>query len=131
MNVTVPDDCENSPRKQFLVEFNRAFAECDMNFVLDHVSNDIVWTMVGDKEVNGKSEMQSEIKPMMGGKASTMILHSVIIHGREAAANGEFHYPGGEMIAFCDVYQFTKNTEITVKRITSYATSLQPAEETC
>ena len=124
MDVAVPSDCGNSPRKKFLVDFNRAFAEGNADFVLDHVSDDIVWNMVGDKEVRGKMSMRSEMESMMVGQASAMVLYSVITHGREAAANGEFHYPGGEKIAFCDVYQFTKTTGNSVKSITSYATSL-------
>ena len=124
MKVSIPNDCGNAPRKKFLVEFNRAFAEANVDFVLDHVSDDIVWNMVGDKELHGKTSMRSEMESMMVGRASTMVLYSVITHGREAAANGEFHYPGGEKIAFCDVYQFTKTTGNTVKSITSYARSL-------
>lgn len=124
MDISIPDDCENSPRKKFLVDFNRAFAEGNAGFVLDHVSDDIVWDMVGGKEIVGKTAMRNEMEAMMPGKASAMVLHSVITHGREAASNGEFHYPGGEKIAFCDVYQFTKTTGNTLKRITSYATSL-------
>lgn len=124
MDVRVPDGCGNAPRKQFLVAFNRAFAEVDLDFVLDHVSDEIVWTMVGSKEIRGKAAMRSEIESMMAAKASSMVLHRVITHGREAAANGEFHYPGGETVAFCDVYEFTKTTGNTLTRITSYATSL-------
>jgi hypothetical protein len=68
--------------------------------------------------------MRNEMEAMMPGKAPAMVLHSVIAYGREAASNGEFHYPGGEKTAFCVVYQFTKTTGNTAKRITSYATSL-------
>lgn len=124
MDISIPDDCGNSPRKRFIADFNRAFAEVDVDFVLDHVSDDIVWEMVGDKEVNGKTAMRGLMVSMMAGKASSLVLHSVITHGRAAAANGELHYPGEETISFCDVYAFTKTTGNTVKRITSYAISL-------
>lgn len=109
MDVSIPDDCGNSPRKQFIADFNRAFAEVDLDYVLDHVSDDIVWDMVGDKKLSGKAAMRNEMQSMMAGKAS---------------ANGELHYSGEERIAFCDVYQFTKTTGNTVKRITSYAKSM-------
>lgn len=128
MEISIPDHCGNSPRKQFIADFNRAFAEADVEFVLDHVSDDIVWEMVGDKEVNGKTAMREVMEAMMASKASSMILRSVITHGREAASNGEFHYPGGGKIAFCDVYRFTKTTGNMVNRITSYATSLRTAQ---
>lgn len=127
MDISIPDDCGNSPRKQFIADFNRAFAEVDIEYVLDHVSDDIVWEMVGDKEVNGKTAMRDVMVSMMAAKASALVLHNVITHGREAAANGELHYSGGERIAFCDVYHFTKTTGNTVKGITSYAKSLSSA----
>lgn len=120
----MPDHCGNAPRKQFLVEFNRAFAEGNVEFVLDHASDDIVWMMVGDKEVNGKLAMQGAMRDMSSGKASSMVLHSVITHGREAAANGELHYPDGSKIAFCDIYVFTKTTGNTIRQIMSYAKRL-------
>ena len=124
MDISIPDDCGNSPRKQFIVEFNRAFAEVDVDFVLDHVSDDIVWDMVGSKGVHGKTAMRKEMESMMAAEASALVLHGVITQEREAAANGELHYSGGEKIAFCDVYQFTNTTANTMKRITSYAKSL-------
>ena len=73
--------------------------------------------MVGSKAVHGKTAMRKEMESMMAGKASSMILHSVLTQGQEAASNGELHYPGGEKIAFCDVYAFTKTRGNTVKRI--------------
>ena len=92
--------------------------------MLDHLSDDIVWDMVGDKKVSGKRAMRNEMESMMAAEASALVLHNVITHGREAAANGELQYAGGERIAFCDVYHFTKTTGYTMKRITSYAKSL-------
>lgn len=124
MIESVPDDCGNSPRKQFLVEFNRAFAAGDVAFVLEHVSDGVVWEMVGDKVVEGKDAMAEELESLAGGKADSFVLHSVITHGSQAAANGELRFPGGRRIAFCDVYAFTKTTGATVKRITSYGIEL-------
>lgn len=87
-----------------------AFAEGDIDFVLDHVSDDIVWDMVGGKKISGKTAMRNEMESMMAGRASAMVLHSVITHGREAAPNGE--------------YLFTNATGTAVKSITSYATTV-------
>jgi hypothetical protein len=124
VDISIPDDCGSSPRKQFIADFNRAFAEVDIEYVLDHVSDEIVWDMVGDKKVSGKRAMRNVMESMMAAEASALVLLNVITHGREAAANGELHYSGGERIAFCDVYQFTKTRGNTVNRITSYAKSV-------
>lgn len=120
LELSVPEDCGNSPRKKFLVEFNRAFAECNVAYVLEHVSDEIVWDMVGNKVVSGIAAMRQELETIAVENADSLTLHSVITHGREAAANGEMHFPGGNHVAFCDVYTFTKTTGNTLKRITSY-----------
>ena len=68
--------------------------------------------------------LNNEMVSMMATKASALVLHSVTTHSRQAAANGELHYPGEETVAFCDIYEFTKTTGDTLKRITSYAKSV-------
>jgi ketosteroid isomerase-like protein len=54
MKVQAPADAGSAPRKQFLVDFNKAFAESDVDYIISHVSEDVVWEMVGDKKVQGK-----------------------------------------------------------------------------
>ena len=88
MNVLIPEDCGSSPRKRFIADFNRAFAEVDIDFVLDHVSDDIVWDIVGGKKISGKTSMRNEMESMIAGQASAMVLHSIITHDGDAASNG-------------------------------------------
>lgn len=121
--IVVPFDCGNSPKREFIKEFNTAFAKGNADFIIEHVSDDIVWTMHGDKKIEGKESFSKEIHKMKEKVADEMTLHSVITHGKEASANGEIKMDG-KTYAFCDVYVFAKTTGKIIKRIDSYIISI-------
>lgn len=113
-------DCGNSPRKEFLKEFNSAFAKGDVPAIAKHLAEDVTWDIVGDKRIEGKVAMVGELTSMKNSQVKKMILHTVVTHGREASANGEIHMATGDVYAFCDVYAFAKTTGTQLKSISSY-----------
>ena len=117
INILV--NCNNSPRKEFLKELNIAFAKGNADFIVGHASNDIVWTIYGDKKIEGKEAFREEVHAMKQYTADEMTLLSIITHGMEAAANGEMRM-GDKTYAFCDVYRFTKTTGLELKSMDSY-----------
>jgi hypothetical protein len=117
--ITVEPDCGNAPRKEFLRDFNIAFATGDVDFIIQHVSNDIEWKIYGDKHINGKEAFIKEVNIMKEYTADEVIIHSIITHGREAALNGEMKM-GGKTYAFCDVYRFTSTSSDVIKEMKSY-----------
>ena len=123
--ITIPEDCGNSPRQTFLKEFNKAFAKGDAEFVIAHVSEDIVWWIYGDKKLEGKEAFSKEVLGMKENIADEMILHHVINHGRTASANGEIKM-SGKVYAFCDVYGFTSVKGYVLKEIQSYIVETKP-----
>lgn len=121
--INIQADCGNSPRKEFLKELNIAFAKGYADFIVEHASDDIVWTIYGDKKIVGKEAFSKEVHAMKQYTADEMILHSVITHGRDAAANGEMRM-GDKTYAFCDVYTFTNTTSMVLKEMQSYVIKL-------
>ena len=117
--VTVTLDCENSPKKSFLKDFNIAFATGNADFVIKHVSDDILWTIYGDKVINGKGDFTKEINIMKDYTADELVIHKIITHGREASLNGEMKM-GEKTYAFCDIYQFVNTEGNTIKTMHSY-----------
>ena len=117
--ITVTPDCGNAPRKAFLKDFNIAFATGDADFIINHVHEDIVWTIYGDKHIEGKEAFVKEINIMKDYTADEVVIHSIITHGREAALNGEM-IMGDKTYAFCDVYRFTNTTSDIIKDMRSY-----------
>lgn len=126
--ITIPEDCGNSPRQIFLKKFNTAFAKGDANFIIDHVSDDIIWCIHGDKKLEGKDAFAKEIHSMKEYVADEMIMHNIITHGRTASANGEIRM-AGKNYAFCDVYRFTGAKGSIIKEIQSFVIENQKVPE--
>lgn len=121
--IIIPFDCGNSPKREFIIEFNTAFAKGNADFIIEHVSDDIVWTIHGDKKIEGKESFSKEIHKMKEKVADEITLHSIITHGKEASANGEIKM-GGKTYSFCDVYRFTNTTSKVIEIMDSYVISL-------
>lgn len=125
MKITVPEDCGNAPRKEFIRDFNIAFAENKKDKILEFMADDIEWVMVGDKIMNGKEEVAKSLELMGDEIAEELILDTIITHGDTAACDGIIKY-SKKAIAFCDVYKFTghdKNAKI--RQLTSYGIELK------
>jgi ketosteroid isomerase-like protein len=107
----------------FLEKFNEAFAKADINYIIEQVSDDIVWDMVGDFLIKGKEAFNHSLKEMEGVETLDMQIQNTIIEGRNAAVNGSMKVKESSgtirEFGFCDVYEFNK--EITkIQKMTSY-----------
>jgi len=117
--IDIPFDCGNSSKKTFLKDFNIAFAKGNVDFIVDHVSDDIVWTIHGDKKIEGKTAFSEEIHKIKEYRTDKLTLHSIITHGKEGSANGEIRM-GKKHYAFCDVYQFTNASGKIIQKMDSF-----------
>ena len=122
--ISVIPGCGNAPRKEFLKDFNIAFATGKADFIVDHASNEIEWNIYGDKHISGKEAFITEINIMKAYTADELTIHSIITHGREAALNGEMKM-GDKIYAFCDVYRFTNTTSDLIKQMDSYVIEIK------
>ena len=123
--VICSEDCGNAPKKALLKEVHIAFAEHDTAFILENVTDDIRWHIIGDKLIQGKSEVAAALETMKDEKVEELTINNIITHGKTAAVNGSTTLASGRTVAFCDVYGFDghgKNAKI--KEITSYVIAL-------
>ena len=121
--INIPINCNNSPKRQFVKDFNIAFAKGNADFIIDHVSDDIVWLIHGDKKIVGKEDFIKEIHQMQNETADELTLKSIITHGKEASANGEIKMNGNSYM-FCDVYNFKSTTGKIIKTMESYVIAM-------
>ena len=113
-------NCENSPKMKFIKEFNIAFAKGNLEFLMENVTDDIVWNIIGNKKIEGKEKFTEELKKMKSEKVIELIIDQTLSHGKEGASNGVMKMKNGKKYAFSDFYVF-KNTKSTdLKLITSY-----------
>lgn len=121
VQVHCPIDCGNAPRKQVLRDLNIAFAQGDVDAVLDMVRDNIVWNIVGERRIEGIDEMRSALNAMKEVEAKELHIHHIITHGSEAALHGTITMADGSRWAFCDVYVFAGFSKTAkLKEITSY-----------
>ncbi len=113
-------NCGNSPKMEFLKEFNFAFAKGNIEFITEGVTEDIVWNIIGDKTIEGKETLTEELKKMKTQKISELTLISIITHGKEGAVNGIMKMKDGKKYAFADFYEFTGAKGGRIKAMTSY-----------
>jgi hypothetical protein len=120
--VTISEDCDNAPKKQFIKDFNIAFAKEDTAFILDCFADDAHWEMIGGASWAGKAAIAEALQSMDGGEASELIIDNILSHGRRCAANGVLKYPDGSSVAYCDIFVFTSHAvDAKIQTLTAYA----------
>lgn len=118
--ITLNTDCANSPKREFLKEFNITFAKGDVDFIINNVTDDIVWEIIGDKKVEGIHLISEELNKMKNYKCLELIIHQVITHGKEGAVSGVIKMIDNKTYAFSDFYTFVSAAGNKIKTITSY-----------
>ena len=111
-------------KEELLVQFNKAFANFDSQFILDQVTDSFHWIMIGKREVKGKQEFAETLMEMEGYETSELEIVDVITHGKKGCVNGNMKMknPKGDPISFsfCDVYEFEDSEDLKISRMTSY-----------
>jgi len=118
--IDIKPDCSNAPKKEFLRDFNIAFAEGNVELICSSVSADIEWEIFGDQRISGKEAFDKAVIEMSDYKADKLIIHHIITHGKEAAINGEMVMGDGNKYVFCDVYEFTSVGKNEIRKMSSY-----------
>lgn len=111
--------------QKFLEEFNKAFATSDTDYILRHITDDIVWTVQGDFTVQGINDFSEELKKMESPDPFDLTINNIITHGRSAAVDGTMITPDGNAYAFCDVYKFKGLKNPKIKEMTSYVVEIK------
>jgi hypothetical protein len=125
LKIHVEEDCGNAPKKIVLRDFNIAFAKNDRDFLLANITDNMRWTMVGDKVVEGKEQFTAALEQMAQRTASELTLANILTHGKVGAVDGTLTLKDGSRYGFCDVYQFSSNAkDAKIKALTSYVIQL-------
>ena len=124
--VIVGEDCGNSPKALLLRDLNIAFAKNNATFILEHVTDDITWIMVGDQTIQGKANFTAALERMKDNEVVEVRIDNVITHGDTAAVNGRMKMKDGDAYAFCNVYKFKGHSKSAkIREITSYTIEIK------
>ena len=122
--VIVSEDCGNSPKNIFLQNLTIAFAKGDTEYVLNSVTDDIRWNIVGEKLFQGREDFIDSLEMMGDEKVKELTIFHVVSHGKAGAVNGIKKLKNGKTFAFCKVYEFSGAKGTSVREITSYLVEL-------
>lgn len=120
LEVNIPSDRGNAPKKKLLADFNIAFAKGQVDEITSHFTVDITWERVGDKTVRGISKVKALLEKLADYNAEELHIHQIITHGKEASARGELVFKN-ERIVFADFYEFSSAGSKKIRRMISYA----------
>lgn len=91
--------------KETIKQVNQAFEADNIEGFLEHCAENVKWTMIGDKTVEGKNGIR-EFAASMGEMPPPVIANkNIIADGDSVAAYGEMTM-GGDKYDYCDVYEF-------------------------
>ncbi len=112
----------------FCREFNEAFVKGNASFILESVTDDVSWQMVGTGTISGKDALKETLGNMDDTNHFNLVINHIITHGKEAAVNGtiEVEASSGEHknYSFCDIYKVNKHKNGKIKEIISYVIEL-------
>ena len=118
--ITIQADCGNSPKNEFLKAFQMAFAEMDNPKILEMISDDVEWQIVGHNTIVGKEAFQKAIEGLPEGQVKEVILEKVLSHGKLGAASGKIIMMDGSVFAFGDMYEFNNTKGTHLRTIQSF-----------
>jgi hypothetical protein len=113
-------NCGNSPKMEFLKEFNIAFANGNVEFIIESVTDEIIWNIIGDRKIEGKEKFSEELEKMKSEKATEIIIDQIVSHGKEGASTAIMTMQHAKKYAFSDFYKFKGVKGEKIKSITSY-----------
>lgn len=114
------EDCGNSPKNIFVQELSIALALRDIDRVLEGISDDVCWEVVGRSPVVGKAAVAEKLSAGKSARVQAVTIHHVVTHGKAGAVDGTIQRKDGSSLRFCDVHEFRNAKGSSIRAITSY-----------
>ncbi|MFS0749239.1 nuclear transport factor 2 family protein [Oceanobacillus sp. 1P07AA] len=95
-----------------LVEkINKAFSVGDVDFLYEHITDDVVMNQIGDSSLKGREAFINNMEPMRGFVADKYEVNRIFTDKDSAIVEGEMHFSdengNKKAYGFCDIYTFT------------------------
>ncbi|WP_082234518.1 nuclear transport factor 2 family protein [Halobacillus massiliensis] len=111
-------------KEELLRKFNEAFVNNDTDFILENVTDNIIWRIAGETTIEGKKDVKEAVQSMKSGLHEKLTLSTIITHGLNAAVNGTIDLVEEDgkrkTYEFCDIYKFHKFKDGKIKELISY-----------
>lgn len=111
-------------REEFLRKVNRAYTEGNIQFLMEHITDNICWEIVGEKYIGGKSEFKEVLDQMQEMPSMEVEVDNIIISDQfgivEGVVTSRNRLGQKKHFGFCDIYKFEEAPEIMISNIKSY-----------
>ncbi|MFB1050128.1 nuclear transport factor 2 family protein [Paraliobacillus sp. JSM ZJ581] len=108
----------------FFREFNEALMHGNITHILESVTADVTWEMIGNDTIYGRDALIEALAGMDQTMAYKLKMEHIIIDGAEAVVNGIIEVTTRlnelKTYGFCDIYQLAENDADKINKITSY-----------
>ena len=110
MTKIIPsEDCGNSPKNIFVQDLTIAFGKGDSKYILESVTDDIRWNLVGDKSILGKGDVAESLN--LNRKNSDTVMEMTIHQGSERPLRStrelcQMNYPAASGRGIAPLKQF-------------------------
>ncbi|WP_029036105.1 nuclear transport factor 2 family protein [Salinimicrobium xinjiangense] len=111
-------------KEEFLREVIKAYANGNDQFLMEHITDDICWEIVGEKNIGGKSEFQEVLDQMKEMPSMEIEVENIIVNNHfgivEGVVTSRNRLGQKKHFGFCDIYKFVKGSEMIISNIKSY-----------
>ncbi len=125
---------EEKAKVEFFRKFNSAFFNGNQEFINDHVTEDVTWSIVGTEPVKGKQGLLDAAFGIADFSSMEYEIESVICSKGEAAVKGISRRTdeGGNVrnFCYCDMYTLNGAHSEKVKSIITFVIELKQEQQT-
>ncbi|HMN15634.1 MAG TPA: nuclear transport factor 2 family protein [Bellilinea sp.] len=121
-------DCGNSPKNEFIQDFEAAFGQLDVDKLIDWVTDDIEWVGVGQAEVQGVTAFEDMLLTMSADHIEKYEIEGAISHGLHGCAWGKMTESDGAIYEFCDLFTFENLKAQRIRAIRSFSIQVDSGE---
>lgn len=121
ISIIPPPNSGHSPCTQFIEELNIQMAKTNMQFLYDHITEDITWSILTVKRLKGKDDVIEMMESKWKLPVIELKLESIICNDLVGAVNATVTLENQDRYAYCSVYTFTSSCQpFKIKEMTTY-----------
>lgn len=110
----------NTTEKLRVKSITELFAAYAIDTLQDYFADDIVWHLLGDEPIVGKTVFCNLLREMSDNTAKTLTISSVVVESNEAAVRGEMVLKDNSIFEFADFYVFDSEQLNVINTIHSF-----------
>ncbi|HMR19506.1 MAG TPA: nuclear transport factor 2 family protein [Sphingobacterium sp.] len=119
MKLNLPNECSNSPKQRLIQELFLSFAKRDYAAIIDYITNDVIWEIVGERMMTGKEDVHAFFEAYGTEPIEEIVLDYILTHGKFGAVGGKI-IMATHIVYFAEFYDFATAGSKKIRKIKSF-----------